>query len=232
MLPPARPNGSAVVGAPDIDPDLLRDTQVYLEYRCRRQPPSRAAKEAWDQFYRTYASLLRQSALRYRLPPTELNDCLQEVWRALFVQLRTFRYDPKRGRFNAWLRALVHSKATDLIRRRSRHPTESLDGHAEEGLLGRDGDPATTYEHRCLQQLVHDALAKLRHRVSPSDYRLFHLKWIEGRSVAEIASSLNLTPEKVSCRLHRVKQKFRCLIRLCSGSDNPWAQGHNRIGLG
>jgi hypothetical protein len=26
----------------------------------------------------------------------------------------------------------VHSKATDLVRRRSRHPTESLDGHAED----------------------------------------------------------------------------------------------------
>jgi RNA polymerase sigma-70 factor (ECF subfamily) len=214
MLLPACPNGCAASGTPDIDPGLLRDTQVYLEYRCRRQPPNRTAKEAWDRFYRTYASLLRRFALRYRLQPNELNDCLQEVWRELVVRLRTFRYDPRRGRFDAWLRTLVHSKATDLVRRRSRHPTESLDGHAEEGLLGRDGDPATTYEHRCLQQQVQYALAKLRHRVSPCDYRLFHLRWIEGLSVAEIASSLNLPPENISCRIHRVKQKLRCLIRL------------------
>src|SRR5215472_760768 len=122
-------------GAPDIDPDLLRDTQAYLESCCRRQPPSRAEKEAWDKFYRIYASLLYQFARRYRLQPTELNDCLQEVWRKLVVELRTFRYDPKRGRFDAWLRSLVRSKATDLIRRCSRHATQTVDGHAAEGLL-------------------------------------------------------------------------------------------------
>jgi RNA polymerase sigma-70 factor, ECF subfamily len=214
-LLPAYPNGCAPAGAPDIDPDLLRNTQAYLESRCRRQCPNQAAKEAWDQFYRIYGSRLNQFARRYRLQPAELNDCLQEVWRELVVLLRTFHYDPGRGRFDGWLRTLVRSKATDLVRHRSRHPTESLDGHGQEGLLCRDPDPAITCQKQCEQQLMHYVLSKLRRRVSPCDYSLFHLRWIEGWTVAEIASAVDLTADTVSCRVHRVKQKLGRLLRSC-----------------
>jgi RNA polymerase sigma factor (sigma-70 family) len=226
MFLPASLNGSAGSRAPDIDPGLLRDTQLYLEYRCRRQPALRAMRQAWDRFYRIYAPLLRRFALRYRLQPAELEDCLQEVWRELVVQLRTFRYDPGRGRFDAWLHTLVRSKATDLVRRGRRHPTESLHCYAEERLLGRDVDPATIYEHRCQQELVRYALTKLRRRVSPYDYQLFDLKWIKGWTVAEIASSLDLTPEHVSRRLHRVKKKLRSLICLCNRKDTLRLDGN------
>jgi RNA polymerase sigma factor (sigma-70 family) len=74
------------------------------------------------------------------MPKTDLDDCVQEVWAELVTLLRVLRYDPRRGRFRTWLYTIVHSRATDLLRRRLRHPADGLGARAA-ALGSREGDP-------------------------------------------------------------------------------------------
>ena len=57
--------------------------------------------------------------------PTEAEDCLQETFMSA---LRSYaRLDHDRN-LRAWLYTIAQRKATDVMRRRGRRPTQSLDG--------------------------------------------------------------------------------------------------------
>ncbi len=188
----------------------LEATRAYLGSLARHATPGPALAEAWDCFYQTYSPLIRRFSLACGVSRTDLDDCVQEVWNEIVQRLPEFCYDPRRGRFRTWLYALVRSKAVDLIRVRTRHPTVGLPGEAE--LRGPDPDPAAQYECHCQQEAVRRALVVLRRRVSQQSYDVLHMYWIEGCSVPEIAAALGLTAGQVRLRHHRVKDKFRRLF--------------------
>jgi RNA polymerase sigma-70 factor (ECF subfamily) len=172
---------------------------------------------AWDQFYRVCDPLIRRFAVTCRVPKADLNDCLQEVWIELVRALPDFRYDPGRGLFRSWLYSLVHSKATDLIRRRARRPTANLDRAAGAPLFERDADPAAECERKGLQETVQHMLARLRQQVSARSYLALYMGSIEGRTAVEVAAALGLTPGQVRLRQHRMRQKLRVLCGCAAG---------------
>jgi RNA polymerase sigma-70 factor (ECF subfamily) len=203
-----------------LDARLLQDTQAYLESRFCHGTPRASWAEAWARFFQVCGPLVRRFARACRVPQTDLDDCVQEVWAELVTLVRGRRYDPRRGRFRTWLYTIVHSKATDLLRRRLRHPTESLGGRAA-ALGSREGDPAAEGERRSQQEAVRRVLAALRQRVSERSYRVLYLRWIEGWTTREVAVALGLTPAQVRSRDHRMKGKCRSLFGTGTGEGFP-----------
>ncbi len=203
----------------DIDLELLQNTQAYLECRSQRRTPDCHLVEAWDQFYDTCDPLIRRFAGAWRVPEADLNDCVQQVWVELVGKLR--HYDPRRGRFRSWLYTLVHSRVTDLLRDRVHHPTGTLSSEMEERLCGRDSDPAAECERRWERVAVREVFALLHRRVSPANFLLLYLRWMEGWTVRDVAGLLGLTPPQVWIREHRVKHRFRRLFeRYTNGKGN------------
>lgn len=206
-------------GKHDIDRELLQRTQAYLECQSKGLPADRPLRKAWEEFYDTYTPLIRRFAIRCRVRKTDLDDCVQQVLTEVIRRLPDFRHDSKRAHFPSWLYTLVHNRATDLLRYRARHPAESLSAAAAAELRASDGDPALAYEQARQRMMVRRVLADLNKRVSIIDYCVLHMRWIEGHSVSEVASALGLTPEQVSRRSYRMKQKFRRLFERHTGQE-------------
>jgi RNA polymerase sigma-70 factor (ECF subfamily) len=203
---------------------MLQETQAYLECRFCHGTPHASWVEAWERFFQACDPLVRRFARACRVPRADLDDCVQEVWAELVRRLRSLRYDPRRGRFRTWLYTIVHSKATDLLRRRLRHPTESLGARA--GALGsREGDPAAEGERRGQREAVQRVLAELRRGVSERSYRVLYLRRIEGWTTREVAAALGLTPAQVRSRDHRMKRKCRRLFDSCLGDGEAGMVG-------
>lgn len=57
--------------------------------------------------------------------PTDADDCLQETFMSA---LRTYPRLRHGDNLRAWLYTIAQRKATDLVRRRARRPTQALDG--------------------------------------------------------------------------------------------------------
>jgi RNA polymerase sigma-70 factor (ECF subfamily) len=205
----------------DVDLQLLHDTQTYLRCRFQRQAHARVYVESWERFYRICDPLLRRYARAVHVPRADLTDFIQEIWTELVKTLRDFPYDRQRGRFSSWLYRVVHCKAIDWLRRRTRHPTVSLPMRSRAILAGREDDPAAAYEQKDQQAHVQRVLSELRQQVSPCNYRVFYLRWIEGRSTQEIAAGLDLTPKQVRFRHHRMKWKFLRLYNVSTAKDFP-----------
>lgn len=212
MMTQLAQNAAVSTDGGDIEPDLLADTQSYLEARCWGMPPIPRLVEAWERFYRSYDPLIRRCVAGYPMTEEDRFDCVQEAWTEVIARLGRFRYDPRRGRLRTWLHALARNKAVDVIRRRHRHPVERLSGEAEGSLPGRDPDPAEDYVRRCERDMVRGAICQLSKKIHQCSYRVVYLRWIEGRTVPEIAVALGLTPQQVHFRHHRAMRKFRRLM--------------------
>jgi RNA polymerase sigma factor (sigma-70 family) len=104
-------------------------------------------------------------------------------------------------------------------------PTVNIHG-LESMLCSRDLDPAAAYERNRQQRIVHEAFAVLEERISPTNHRILHLRWIEGQSVSEVAADLDLTRKQVSKRQYGVKQRLRRLLETQDGllTSTGWSE--------
>lgn len=212
------PSGGVVASeGRDIDRGLLANTQDYLEARCQGKTPSPGQVEAWERFYLACTPQIDLCIATFPISEEDRRDCVQEVWKAIITKPRRFRHDPRRGQLSTWLRALVRNKAVDVIRRRRRNFSESLDLWMNDSLPGRELDPSAECERDQLRAAVREALEKLSTQVAPKSYEVLCLRWIEGRTVPDIAVALDLTPEQVYYRHHRVMQKFRQIVETMKG---------------
>lgn len=203
----------------EADPESLGQIKDYLHSRSRGVEPSPPLAEAWEGFYGYYDRRIRTFLKKWALSEADRNDCVQDVWQEVVARLARFGHDLGRARLSTWMMTLVRNKAVDVIRERSRHALESLGDGQWAAAMDPGPDPAATYERRRAQSHVRDALAQLSGQVSPTSFRVFYLRWIEGRPAAEVAAHLALTPEQVRFRACRMKRKVRELLERSMGPD-------------
>ena len=225
MMPAAVAVGSARRPFEEAGPECLARVKAYLECRSRCVEPAAPLSAAWDGFYGFYAPRIRRFLGRWPLSEADRNDCLQDVWHEIVAQLTRFEHDAGRARLSTWMMTLAHNKAVNVIRRQSRHAIESLDDRDVPVATDPRADPAATYERRRTQDEVRGVLDDLAGRVSSSSFLVLYLRWIEGRSTAEVADALELTPQQVRFRTHRMKRKFRELFESTRG---PAVAGETR----
>lgn len=200
---------------------LLHGAQAYLEELLHRKVPDSVVAAAWDDFYRVYDDLIRRFVAAQGVPRCDIDDCVQEVWGEVAARLWEFNRPADRPGLRAWLYSLVRSKATNVFRKRSRLPSESLDERMSGGLEPGDSqaDPAVMLEQQWEQTLMDTVIAQLREELSPTNVRLLQMRLIERRRVEEVATELSLEPEQVYARQHRILKKLRARVALYSGGS-------------
>lgn len=209
----------------DADLEQLRGVQAHLRRLSRRLEPDDAERGCWQRFYERYDPLIRRvvrSSLRRGPSDADAEDCIQEVWAELITKLAELDYDPRRGQLSSWLFTFARRKVIRFLHRTSRHSARQLADPAAT-LAGRDGDPSIACTRREDRELVRRKLAELRARVSDVNYQVLHLRWIDGRTSAEIAARVNLTQDQVRYRLGRMKRKLRILIAPHVDGSDPSA---------
>ena len=137
---------------------------------------------------------------------------------AVVAHLADLRYDPGRGRISTWLIAVARNRALNM----SGEPRLRGAGRGLRRAVDAAPGPAEVCERHSTRARVRGVLTELSAQVSALNFQVFHLRFIEGRTGAEVADALGLTPEQVRFRLHRTKRKFRDLF------ERPVALGLSR----
>lgn len=142
---------------------------------------------------------------RYVGDEAEAHDVLQEAYASAWLAMR--RYDPKRP-FDVWLRSIALNKCRDWSRRRSVR-------RVVRGVMGLDAPEATAVgedapmpearldDQRRAKDLQH-ALSELPDALKAP----LLLATLEGRSHAEVAFILGITPKAVETRIARARKKL------------------------
>ena len=126
------------------------------------------------------------------------DDVLQETWLIAVRRLRTF--DPARSPFASWLSGIAANVVRNALRSRRRFQKRirPLEAAAE---------PATAPDSAAIEkaQRVVAALAA----INPLYEAVLRAKYLDRRSVDEIAAALGDTPKSIESRLTRARQAFR-----------------------
>jgi RNA polymerase sigma factor (sigma-70 family) len=152
------------------------------------------------------------------LPGDGWEDADQDVWLALSSALPDFQWRDNLQGFRGWLATITHNATVDFIRRRARPAAQHLDPILAQEMEPADPNagPTRAVELQAERDAVSTVLEELRPRIGEDNYRIVRLRYWEACSPAEIAQSLGLTPNEVSCRLHRVLQQLRPRLLRCS----------------
>ena len=142
---------------------------------------------------------------RYVGDEAEAEDVLQETYASAWLAIR--RYDPTRP-FDVWLRSVALNKCRDWGRRRTvRRAVGAVTGlDAPEATAVGDDTPAAEAlldDRRKVEDLGR-ALSRLPDALKAP----LLLATLEGRSHAEIATILRITPKAVETRIARARKKL------------------------
>jgi RNA polymerase sigma-70 factor (ECF subfamily) len=182
---------------------------------------------AWDAFVQRYGPRIYGWCRQRGLQEADAENVTQEVLLQLVQKLRTFRYDPGKGTFRGWLRALTRHAWADYLAGQGRAGA----GSGDPAVLGRleaveaREDLLKNLAQAFDLELLEEAQARVRLRVSPRDWQIFQRLAVEGRPGAEVAGELRMTVSAALMAKCRVQKKFREEIRRLGGADPPTREG-------
>jgi len=166
---------------------------------------SRGDRAAFTALMAATSGDLYRFVRRYVGDTDEAHDLLQETYVSAWLAIR--RYDPTRP-FATWLRSIAINKCRDWGRKRTvRRIVRGVMGldTPEAMAVGEDAPEAETrLDDRRRMDEMNRALAALPDNLKAP----LLLASLEGRSHAEIAEVLGVTPKAVETRIARARQKL------------------------
>jgi RNA polymerase sigma-70 factor (ECF subfamily) len=149
-------------------------------------------QRAFAELHARYAGMVH-AILLARLPPTDAEDQVQEVFLAAWTKLS--QLDDAAG-FGAWLGAIARHRAVDVHRRR--RSTEPFDDALPDEQRPSSSDVAE----------AHNVLAAIR-SLPEAYHETLLMRLCEGMSGPEIAVVTGLEPGSVRINLHRGMKLLR-----------------------
>jgi RNA polymerase sigma factor (sigma-70 family) len=151
---------------------------------------------------------------RYVGDEAEAHDVLQEAYASAWLAMR--RYDPARP-FEVWLRSIALNKCRDWSRRRAVR-------RVVRGVMGLDapeatavGEEAPAPEARLDDQRRVAALQRALSDLPDALKAPLLLATLEGRSHAEVAAILRITPKAVETRIARARKTLTAALAEAPG---------------
>ena len=193
-------------------------------------------QESWREFFDTYWRLIHVTAFKAGLTETEAQEVVQEVMIASAKKMPKFTYDPSKDSLKGWLLAVTRWKVADQFRKRRDAGEASRETHAAAGgtpglpdddtartaTIERVPDPRgvdidAIWDGEWRQNLLRAALDRVKARVNPAHYEIYHLNTVQGLSTRETARTLGVSTAAVYLAKHRVgrlvKQELRRLSK-------------------
>ena len=187
---------------------------------------------SWREFFDTYWKLIYAAALRAGLSESEAEDVVQETVIGVARKMPEFQYEPTKCSFKGWLMHVTRCRIIDQHRRRHRRDVPLGSSDPATGVSADDGpdrdlpDPSADvleqmWDDQWKQNLVDVALERVRRRVNPEHYQIFHLHAVKGLSVRDVAKLTNSSLPKVYVTYHRIARQMKEEVRRLERKSAP-----------
>jgi RNA polymerase sigma-70 factor (ECF subfamily) len=162
--------------------------------------------EAWQTFVTIYAPLVYQYALRRGLQHADAADLTQDVMVEVARAIRSFEYQPERGRFRHWLLTVTRRLLLRFNERRARRPDRACESAELETL--EDDQADVDWDGAFNARVLRVAMQRIQPSFEPFTWRAFECVWLENHSAAEAAEKLSLRIEQVYIAKSRVLKRL------------------------
>jgi RNA polymerase sigma factor (sigma-70 family) len=163
--------------------------------------------EDFERIYRELAPLVYRTAWGVLGSREDAEDVLQIVF--LKLLRREFPPDRQKNPKGYLYRAAVNS-SFDVLKARQRRPALLLND--EERGQTPAASPQAPFDES-LHERLYDAIGRLK----PSAAEVLILRYMNNKSVAEIAAALGVSQTVIAVRLFRARARLRKLLKACVG---------------
>ena len=169
------------------------------------------------------------------LTEAEAQEVVQEVMLAAAKKMPGFTYDPAKDSLKGWLLAVTRWKVGDQFRKRekaalaglggtpSHPPTKGVEEDSTRtATVDRVPDPhgvEAAWENEWRENLLRAALDRVKVRVNPAHYEIYHLHMVQGLSARETARALDTSTALVHLAKHRVGKLVRAELNRLEAED-------------
>lgn len=172
--------------------------------------------DAWRLFVEVYGPLIENSCRRRGLQPADAADVGQNVVARVSAAIRKFDYSVERGRFRAWLGAIIRNEIQRHWARQRRQPDMIGDNTLD--IATAETDPAWREEY--VTHVVRVACDRIHREFETSSWQAFEATWFRGEDPALVASRLGLSLRAVYVAKSRIAGRLRLEI-LVLAEDLP-----------
>ncbi len=168
--------------------------------------------EAWQRFVALYGPLVQHWVRRAQVQPADIDDIVQDVFRAVATGIHNFRRDRPGDRFRAWLRTIAANKVRDHFRKQARQPMAQGGSQHQERLLQQTEnwmESEDEDERQAVSQVYVRAVTLLKSEFAEHTWQAFWLTVVQQQTTAEAASALGMTPAAVLKAKSRVRQRLQ-----------------------
>ena len=190
-------------------------------------------QESWREFFDAYWRLIHAAAVKAGLTEAEAEEVVQEVMIAAAKKMPGFAYEPGKDSFKGWLLAVTRWKVADQFRKRQAMPAPNIAGGAPTAARGARAAPhadtvrtATVervpdphgldleaiWDGEWRENLLRAALDRVKRRVNPAHYEMYHLHVVQGLSAREAARAL-VSTAAVHLAKHRVGRLVKAELK-------------------
>lgn len=170
---------------------------------ARARDPSDS--QAWDEFVHYYAGFIRMVLVQLHTPPDDLDDLGQTILLKLWQSLSTVELGRDHARFRTWLGTVIRntflahcSQAASRKRRETSAAVANVVPPDIEALI----------ESEWRKHIIALVMKRLHASFSGKAMDVFMMT-LDGKSVDDIASALELTKDSVYVLRNRVQSRFR-----------------------
>lgn len=175
---------------------------------------------SWREFFETYWKLIYGAAIRAGLSDHEAEDVVQETVIGVARKMESFRYDPSVCSFKGWLMHVTRCRIADQFRRRRPQnvPLAAPRADTTADTTLNLHDPAADvlegiWNEEWQKNLVDVAMDRVRRRVNPEHYQIFHLHAVKGLGVRDVAKLTGASLPKVYVTYHRIAKLVKAEVR-------------------
>ena len=151
-------------------------------------------RDAWAEFVKLYAPVIHRYSRRRGLQDADAADLAQDVLITISRKIETFQYEPRLGKFRAWLFTITRNSLINSLKVKKRYPvaTGDSDFHA---MLQQQGerDDRDSWEADWRKRVFEWAMERAQSAFEQSTWTAFSLVAIEGNSAKEAADSTGLS---------------------------------------
>jgi RNA polymerase sigma-70 factor (ECF subfamily) len=189
-------------------------TSATLLARLRQVPADQAA---WAQFTERYGRKIYAWCRQWNLQEADAEDVTQNVLLKLAEKMQGFEYD--RGRsFRAWLKTVTRHTWSDYWAGRKADAAAG-GSQAVEMLRTVEAreDLVRRLDEEFDRELLDEAAARVRQRVTPRTWQAFELTAVQGRTGAEAAAALGMKVATVFVARSKVQKMLQEEVRKLEG---------------
>lgn len=174
-------------------------------------------REAWERLVDLYGPLVFYWCQKKGLSPENANDVSQEVFVAVSRKLPDYQHET----FLGWLRTITHNKINDFWKKERRQPSAEGGSNNHQVILelpAQPEEPSQEDQWESEQFFGLSLMQAISSEFSPRDLQAFRRLVLDGKTPAEVAEELHITPNIVYLARSRI---LHCLREQAGKKNDP-----------